>query len=249
MGDVVGTIAEQHARYVAMLGLGPDDVALDAGCGTGRTLAVAREHGPHGRWVGLDRLPRALLQARAACPEAALVLGDLSRLPFASDAFAAVFSRDTLECLSEPAAHLDECARVLRAGGRLLVSHWDWDTQVFNCADLGLTRSMVRAYADTPQGWMPHHDPAMGRKLQGLVRLHPELQLVDAGVTVLLETDWRPGTYGFEQSQAMATFLPSKGVVSDADARRWLQLLERAAATGEYLVSANHYWCLARRAR
>jgi SAM-dependent methyltransferase len=246
-GAVVSGITEQYVRYVAMLGLEPGDVALEAGCGTGRALAVAREHAPGSRWIGLDRLPRFVLETHVACPHAPLVLGDLRRLPFAADSFDAVFSRDTLECLPEAACHLDECARVLRESGRVLVSHWDWDTQVFNCTDIELTRSMVRAYADTPQGWMEHHDPAMGRKLHGLVRRHPRLQLVDAGVTVLLEQDWRAGTFGYEQSQAMAKFLPAKGVVSDADARRWLELLELAASTGDYLFSANHYWCLARR--
>ena len=243
----VSSITEQCARYLALLDLQPGEVALEAGCGGGRALAIARGRLPRTRWVGLDRVARFLEQAREACPGVPLARGDLCQLPFAASSLDAVFSRDTLECLPDPVRHLDECARVLRPGGRLLLAHWDWDTQVFNCADLALTRTVVRAYADAQQGWMEHHDPAMGRKLHGLVGRHAGLDLIDAGATVLLDHEWRPGGFGYEQSQTMARFLPARGLVAEADVRRWLELIKAAAAAGDYLCSANHYWCLARK--
>jgi SAM-dependent methyltransferase len=243
--DVVGSIDEQHLRYLSLLNLQPGEVALDAGCGQGRTLVLAHEVQPEVRWVGLDNTVRFLARARAACPQAPLTLGEMRALPFTPRSLDVVYSRDTLECLPKPSVALEEFIRVLGPGGRLIVSHWDWDTQVFNIEDLGLCRKMVEAFADTKQAWMEHHDPGMGRKIRGLVHEQPGLEIIESGVTVLLETEWSEERFGFQQSQGMAQLLPARGSVSEAEAVRWLAELDASQRSGAYLYSVNHYWCLA----
>ena len=99
----------------------PDEPdVLDVGCGDGaRTLANL----PPGS-VGLDVSRRGLDLASETVPEARLVHGELSTLPFAADRFDAITAYHAVfhvERERHPAVY-DEFARVLRPGGRLLMT-------------------------------------------------------------------------------------------------------------------------------
>ena len=97
-----------------------DPLVLDAGCGDGaRTLANL----PPGS-VGLDVSRRGLDLARETVPDARLVHGEMSALPFAADRFDAVTAYHAVfhvERERHPDVY-DEFARVLRPGGRLLMT-------------------------------------------------------------------------------------------------------------------------------
>jgi SAM-dependent methyltransferase len=94
-----------------------DGLVLDAGCGPGRYLA---QLGPD--VVGLDATGGFL--SRAPAGAAPLVQGDLEAIPFAAASFAGVFARHSLLHLPRrrAAAAMVEAARVLAAGGSILVS-------------------------------------------------------------------------------------------------------------------------------
>lgn len=98
---------------------------LDAGCGTGGLLANLRTDA----WkAGLEASPHGIRLARSrGC--APLVQGTVSTLPFADGSFDVVVSIDVL-CHSgvEERQAVEEAARVLRPGGRLLlqVPAFDW---------------------------------------------------------------------------------------------------------------------------
>lgn len=94
---------------------------LDAGCGPGPVLADLAERG---RAIGLDFSPEQLDIAAETVPTAALVRGDLATLPFGPESFDAAVSLGVLMHLpnDEQAEAIAEFARVLRPGGRLLVS-------------------------------------------------------------------------------------------------------------------------------
>jgi SAM-dependent methyltransferase len=101
----------------------PDEPRLlDAGCGQG--TPVLRRLDSAGRAVGLDFSAEQLRLAADAVPDAPLALGDLTRLPFAPDVFDGIVSFHALihVPLAEHQTVADEFARVLRPGGRLLVS-------------------------------------------------------------------------------------------------------------------------------
>ena len=55
-------------------------------------------------------------------PAATLVLNDDATVPVPDDSFDAVMSTQVLEHVADPAAYLAECFRVLKPGGRLLLS-------------------------------------------------------------------------------------------------------------------------------
>ena len=100
----------------------PGSRLLDVGAAYGFALEEARQAG----WMAVG-LEISAAAARRAGELAAgrLVLADASAVPFAGDAFDAVTLWDVLEHLPEPHAVLTEVARILRPGGRLVLTTGD----------------------------------------------------------------------------------------------------------------------------
>lgn len=111
---------EEPAMHALVDALAPGSEVLDAACGTARHGAyiAARGH----RLTGLDRSPDMLAKARAKLPEATFMEGDLEALPFEDARFDAVLCGLALVHLPKLDKAMAEFARVLRPGGRLIVS-------------------------------------------------------------------------------------------------------------------------------
>ena len=108
---------ETAARLV---GAGPGEV-LEAGFGPGQLLEEL-ERRDWTAW-GVDAAPAIVELARARLPAAAgrLTLGDVERLPFPDERFDAIVCTGLLGYVGTAAA-LGELVRVLRPGGRAVVS-------------------------------------------------------------------------------------------------------------------------------
>jgi ubiquinone/menaquinone biosynthesis C-methylase UbiE len=130
--DAWDDVAETYARTrdpdgddAALVGdlldsLPPDPLVIDVGCGDGaRTLANL----PPGS-VGLDFSRAGLDLARGTVPEARLVQGDMLALPFADGVADAVTAYHAVFHVprADHGAVYREFARVLRPGGRLLLT-------------------------------------------------------------------------------------------------------------------------------
>lgn len=106
---------------LALAGAGPGDV-LDAGMGPGRLAVELARRG----WAvsGVDASGEMVECARQRLPEAAarLVVAEIERLPFADASFDLVVATGVLEYADVEAA-LRDLARVLRPGGRAVVSY------------------------------------------------------------------------------------------------------------------------------
>ena len=102
-----------------MLGQTPPARILDVGCGVGQVVRTLDESGFHARGVEINEENLALADPLAA-PR--LQLYDGRNLPFADEEFAAVGAFNVLEHVDNPVAFLDEMARALQPGGRMVVS-------------------------------------------------------------------------------------------------------------------------------
>jgi SAM-dependent methyltransferase len=99
---------------------------LDAGCGTGRAVALLREAvGRSGTVVGLDATPEMLGAADRAerRADAAFVLGDACRPPIRSGTFDGVLAAGLISHLTDPLDSLQQLASVTRVGGHLALFH------------------------------------------------------------------------------------------------------------------------------
>jgi|GEM_PF-530368 len=122
-----GRRADAHiARYhLACTFVRPGDVVLDAACGLGYGSAVLASCTPAGRIIGIDASRYAVEYARAnyALPGVEFREADVADLGFLPDhSVDYVVSMETLEHLPDPESFLAEIRRVLRPGGRVVVS-------------------------------------------------------------------------------------------------------------------------------
>jgi SAM-dependent methyltransferase len=96
--------------------LASSGAVMDLGCGAGDSVEQFRNVNPHVRWVGVDveRSPEVASRRRT---DSEFVVFDGVRLPFEDASFDAVYCKQVLEHVREPAPLLAEVARVLRPGG------------------------------------------------------------------------------------------------------------------------------------
>jgi ubiquinone/menaquinone biosynthesis C-methylase UbiE len=138
----LGSVPENYERYlvpsifaswaddlVERAALLPGECALDVACGTGIVARfAARKLGNIGNVTGLDASAPMLTAARAAAIEEGLVVewreGSAQELPFADAAFDVVLCQQGLQFFPDKSSALREMNRVLRPGGRLVLSVW-----------------------------------------------------------------------------------------------------------------------------
>jgi SAM-dependent methyltransferase len=98
----------------------PPSAVLDAACGTGRYSLYLAERGH--RVIGVDRSPQMLAKARQKLPRGDFREGSLAGLPLASRAGDAVVCALALVHLPDLGQAVREFARVVRPGGRVVIS-------------------------------------------------------------------------------------------------------------------------------
>jgi ubiquinone/menaquinone biosynthesis C-methylase UbiE len=99
----------------------PADLALDVACGPGAVLAALAPFVHHA--AGIDLTAAMLEQARRRLPAGtvSLVRGAAERLPFLDGVFSFAVTTYTLHHFGEPRLVVREMARVVGAGGRVIV--------------------------------------------------------------------------------------------------------------------------------
>ena len=227
--------ASSSVDRLRLTGLGPGQVALDAGCGPGVITAQMLDVvGPEGRVVGLEPLPDHLAAARALLagrPNVELRQGALPATQLPADTFDYVWSQYVFEYLAEPRPALEELVRVARPGGKVVVADidgvglWNWPyPEDLEQESQKLLKALRDARFDVHAGRkMFHHFKKVG--LQD-VRVHVSPFYVAAGpVDARLHEDW---VIRFRTLRPLAERAFGGAGPYDAFCQRFLALLDDA---------------------
>lgn len=132
-------VAESVRETLRRLDLRGEETVLDVGCGTGALLQGLVARGFRGRLVGVDLSPAMAAVARGKLGDrAALAAAEAGRLPLARGVFDVALSASSLHYWPEAAEGLAEIARILKPGGRLVVTDWCDDYLACRIADFVL---------------------------------------------------------------------------------------------------------------
>src|SRR5918998_3685193 len=113
--------AWERRRALLLAELRPGERVLDLGCGAGRFVAALRDAGAD--LVGVELAEAALARARRNVPGADLrLVAPDGSLPLGHGEVDVVWCSEVLEHVPDTIAFLTEVRRVLRRGGRLVVT-------------------------------------------------------------------------------------------------------------------------------
>lgn len=228
------TIALGKQWTFEQLRLTSGHAVLDVGCGTGEdVVAMASMVAPEGRAVGLDAsevMVSEATQRHHLISKATFHQGDAQRLPFESQTFDAVRCERTLQHLDDPNRALSEMARILKPGGRVALIEPDWEGLLIAGSEPKLSRTIWEHRLEA------FRQPRVGRQLRALLIQNGFVDIaLDGAVGVL--TDFALADRNFEFTRA-ASEAAKAGIVSEQDALRWVDELQRLDRDGIFLCSA-----------
>ena len=128
------------------------DKLLDVGCGTGALLHAVSSSYPQAKLAGVDLSPEMIEIARVKLgPTVVLECSQAERLPFPNETFDILVSTSVLHFLRRPHEVLCEARRVLKPGGKIVVTDWCHDYLACRLCD-GFLRLFDRAHFRTYTG-------------------------------------------------------------------------------------------------
>lgn len=169
----------------ALTEIAPGDVVLDLGSGAGLDLILAaRRVGPSGRVIGVDMTDEMIERARRNVASAGLTSveirkGIIENLPVETGSVDWIISNCVLNLSPEKPKVFAEIARVLKPGGRMLVS----DIVASDMPEWA--RQSISLYVSCVAGAIPEGDYVGGLRAAGLGDVEVRDRLVYDAETIL----------------------------------------------------------------
>ena len=211
---------------------------LEVGCGTGDQLAaLAQLVGSHGRIVGIDKSETMVSEARGRVEGVGLpvecLVGDIYHLDFPANTFDRCYASAVFQHLEDPLPGLSQMLRVLRPGGRLVVTEQDWETQIVSSDDQALTRKLLNFFCDEIcNGWA-------GRQLRGWFQTL-ELQNIVITPITFFSSDYALTARKLDFNGLVARARKS-GLISMDEGQRWLADLDRRGRNGTFFRALTSF--------
>jgi len=181
-----GQDARWKAKLASLANVRPGQRALDLAAGTGDIAFAIAARGA--KTIGLDITHRMLQLAHLRQGAGAqsqsherveFITGDMTSLPFRSASFDLVTTGYGLRNVPDLDMAIDEIARVLKPGGRLL-------SLDFNRPENAIVRAAYLGYlvvVGSTLGWILHRDPDTYRYIPASIRRYPGARGVAARLT------------------------------------------------------------------
>lgn len=132
-------ISKSASETLKRINLAGANEILDVGCGTGELLYVIHQQNPDIQLKGIDISPEMLKVAESKLGSAAeLQVGAASALPFDTNSIDMVMTISSFHYWPEPESCLTELRRVLKPGGRLIITDWCDDYLICKICDIFL---------------------------------------------------------------------------------------------------------------
>ena len=171
-----GQDARWKAKLVSIADVRPGERALDLAAGTGDIAFAIAARGANTIALDITHRMMQLAQAktrhdpgRRSLGGGGFITGDMTNLPFRSSSFELVTTGYGLRNVPDLDAAIDEIARVLKPGGRVL-------SLDFNRPRNAIVRAAYLAYltaVGSTLGWMLHGDPDTYRYIPASIRRYP----------------------------------------------------------------------------
>jgi SAM-dependent methyltransferase len=231
-------IPRLRAWSLAALGLKPGERVLDIGSGTGEHARLLAEAvGESGEAIGVD--PNEGMRAEAArrAPKARFVDGNAYDLPFPDGSVDAITCERLYQHLDDPDRATREIARVLRRGGRVVITDTDWGTAIIHPGDPDIATVVTAAM----RGGIAN--PFAARRLPGYV-LRAGLTLDDVGSQALVQS---PSAATGPLVRMLGRMAVDRGVIDAEGCEQFLADLAAGAESGDFHMSVTMFAVLAHR--
>jgi SAM-dependent methyltransferase len=168
------TAAALRLRSYELLQVMPKQRVVDVGCGTGMAVAELRGRGIDA--IGIDRSEAMIKRARQRFPDARFQVAPAEVLPIQDASLHGYRAERVYSHMTDARPALAEARRVLAPGGRFVLVDIDNDLWIIDSDDRPLTRTLVRAYADSvANAWIGRNCRSLLLDM-GFVEVSVELQ-------------------------------------------------------------------------
>jgi SAM-dependent methyltransferase len=209
--EVSRGISDSIEHCVRRLMPRPGEKILDLATGTGWTSRVVARRGAEVTGVDIagDLVAAAIERAKAEGLNIKYQIGDAESLPFADGEFDAVISTCGIMFATRPEAAAAELARVCRKGGRIALTIWLSDSNLFKMFQV------MRPYMPPPPSPAPPSPFEWGKtdRIRELLGRDFDLKF-EKGVSNYREPDgeaaWNTFSTGYGPTKALAASLDEK---------------------------------------